>query len=254
MRKVTRTLQIETPVGPVSITATAEAIVSLHFGRRVPVGSQLLAHGPELSERAGSEQTADREPELLKGTGSELSIGHEPELLKGTGSELSIGHEPELLKGTGSDLSIGREPELSEGTGLEQPAEAASEPEKSTQESTTPEERACRLLWLAAVELGEYFAGRRRDFTLPLAPRGTEFQQRVWSELRRIPCGETRTYGEIARAIGQPRACRAVGMANNRNPIAILIPCHRVIGRDGSLTGYAAGLNVKRQLLELERR
>lgn len=206
MREVTRTLQIETPVGPVSITATAEAIVSLHFGRRVPVGSQLLALGPKLSERAGSE------------------------------------------------LSIGREPELSEEAGLEQTAEAASEPERSTQESTTPEERACRLLWQAAAELGEYFAGRRRNFTLPLAPRGTEFQLRVWSELRRIPCGETRTYGEIARAIGQPRACRAVGMANNRNPIAILIPCHRVIGRDGSLTGYAAGLSVKRQLLELERR
>lgn len=222
MREVTRTLQIETPVGPVSITATAEAIVSLYFGRRVPVGSQLLAHGPELSERAGS--------------------------------ELSIGREPELLKGAGSEQIAGREPELSEEAGLEQPAEAASEPKKSTQESTTPEERACRLLWQAAAELGEYFAGRRRDFTLPLAPRGTEFQQRVWSELRRIPCGETRTYGEIARAIGQPRACRAVGMANNRNPIAILIPCHRVIGRDGSLTGYAAGLNVKRQLLELERR
>ncbi len=222
MREVTRTLQIETPVGPVSITATAEAIVSLHFGRRVPVGSQLLAHGPELSERAGS--------------------------------ELSIGREPELLKGAGSEQIAGREPELSEEAGLEQPAEAASEPKKSTQESTTPEERACRLLWQAAAELGEYFAGRRRNFTLPLAPRGTEFQQRVWSELRRIPCGETRTYGEIARAIGQPRACRAVGMANNRNPIAILIPCHRVIGRDGSLTGYAAGLTVKRQLLELERR
>lgn len=206
MREVTRTLQIETPVGPVSITATAEAIVSLHFGRRVPVGSQLLAHGPELSERAGSE------------------------------------------------LSIGHEPELSEGTGLEQTAEAASEPKKSTQESTTPEEKACRLLWQAAAELGEYFAGHRRDFTLPLAPRGTEFQQRVWSELRRISYGETRSYGEIARAIGQPRACRAVGMANNRNPIAILIPCHRVIGRDGSLTGYAAGLTVKQQLLELERR
>lgn len=219
---MTRTLQIETPVGPVSITATAEAIVSLYFGRRVPVGSQLLAHGPELSERAGS--------------------------------ELSIGREPELLKGAGSEQIAGREPELSEEAGLEQPAEAASEPKKSTQESTTPEERACRLLWQAAAELGEYFAGRRRNFTLPLAPRGTEFQQRVWSELRRIPCGETRTYGEIARAIGQPRACRAVGMANNRNPIAILIPCHRVIGRDGSLTGYAAGLNVKRQLLELERR
>lgn len=206
MREVTRTLQIETPVGPVSITATAEAIVSLHFGRRVPVGSQLLAHGPELSVRAGS--------------------------------ELSIGREPELLKGAGS----------------EQYAEAASETLKSTPESTTPEERACRLLWQAAAELGEYFAGRRRDFSLPLAPRGTEFQQRVWSELQRIPCGETRTYGEIARAIGQPRACRAVGMANNRNPIAILIPCHRVIGRNGSLTGYAAGLTVKQQLLELERR
>ena len=118
----------------------------------------------------------------------------------------------------------------------------------------TPGEEADRLLLRAAAELDEYFAGRRRDFTLPLAPRGTAFQQAVWEALRSIPYGQTRTYAEIAQAVGKPRACRAVGMANHHNPIAILIPCHRVVGSDGSLTGYAAGVGIKAQLLALERR
>lgn len=109
------------------------------------------------------------------------------------------------------------------------------------------------LLSLACGQLREYFAGRRRDFDLPLAPRGTEFQRLVWQALRAIPYGETRTYGYIAAAIGRPRACRAVGMANNRNPIAIIVPCHRVIGADGSLTGYGAGLDIKANLLALEK-
>lgn len=108
------------------------------------------------------------------------------------------------------------------------------------------------LLLRAARELAEYFAGSRRDFTLPLAPRGTPFQQAVWKALRTIPCGETRTYGQIAALIGRPRACRAVGMANHRNPLAIVVPCHRVVGSGGSLTGYAAGLPVKEFLLALE--
>lgn len=116
------------------------------------------------------------------------------------------------------------------------------------------EEDATPLLREAAAQLREYFAGTRRAFTLPLAPAGTAFQQRVWKALRTIPCGETRTYKQIAEQIGRNRACRAVGMANNRNPIAILIPCHRVIGHDGRLTGYAGGLGIKEQLLNLEKK
>lgn len=101
-------------------------------------------------------------------------------------------------------------------------------------------------------QLREYFAGARRTFDLPLAPHGTAFQRRVWAALRTIPYGETRTYGELAAAIGNPSACRAVGMANHRNPIPIIIPCHRVIGANGTLTGYAGGLEIKRRLLALE--
>jgi methylated-DNA-[protein]-cysteine S-methyltransferase len=101
-------------------------------------------------------------------------------------------------------------------------------------------------------QLAEYLAGERRRFTLPLAPRGTEFERRVWRALTDIPYGETRSYAEIAGIIGSPSACRAVGRANGRNPIAVVIPCHRVIGSDGSLTGYGGGLPLKRFLLDLE--
>ena len=92
----------------------------------------------------------------------------------------------------------------------------------------------------------------RREFTLPLAPAGTPFQQQVWAALREIPYGATCSYGRIAGRIGRPKACRAVGMANNRNPIAIVVPCHRVVGASGALVGYAAGLEVKEKLLALE--
>ena len=102
-------------------------------------------------------------------------------------------------------------------------------------------------------QLKEYFAGERKEFDLPLAPRGTEFQQKVWKALMEIPSGETRTYGEIAAAIGNPKAARAVGMANNKNPIGIIIPCHRVVGANGKLVGYAGGMEKKEFLLELER-
>lgn len=105
-----------------------------------------------------------------------------------------------------------------------------------------------------AEQLCEYFAGSRQTFDLPLEPRGTEFQRRVWNALCEIPYGETRSYGEIAQRVGNPKASRAVGMANHRNPIPILIPCHRVIGADGSLVGYGGGLGVKRYLLDLEKR
>ena len=112
--------------------------------------------------------------------------------------------------------------------------------------------RETPLLARGREELLEYLAGARRDFDLPLAPQGTPFQQRVWAALREIPYGQTRSYRELALAAGSPRGYRAVGMANHRNPIPILIPCHRVVGADGSLTGYAGGLELKRKLLELE--
>ena len=101
-------------------------------------------------------------------------------------------------------------------------------------------------------ELNEYFSGARRVFSLPLDLRGTEFQLQCWRALLDIPYGETRSYREIARSIGHPLAFRAVGMANNRNPIAIIVPCHRVIASDGTLCGYGGGLDLKRKLLDLE--
>jgi methylated-DNA-[protein]-cysteine S-methyltransferase len=101
-------------------------------------------------------------------------------------------------------------------------------------------------------QLRAYFAGELRDFDLPLAMAGSPFERRVWNALRKVPHGETVSYGHIADRIGQPTACRAVGLANGKNPIPIVVPCHRVIGADGSLTGYGGGLDTKRWLLELE--
>lgn len=105
---------------------------------------------------------------------------------------------------------------------------------------------------LASQQLKEYFAGERTDFSFPMASVGTAFQKSVWDALAKIPYGETRTYGQIAQAIGNPKASRAVGMACNRNPIMIAVPCHRVIGADGSLTGYAPGTQLKQIVLNLE--
>lgn len=102
-------------------------------------------------------------------------------------------------------------------------------------------------------ELDEYFQGKRKTFDIPLRTHGTPFQEKVWAALRAIPYGEVRSYKEVAEAIGHPRAYRAVGMANNANPIFIIVPCHRVIGSDGSLTGYGGGLPMKKALLSLEK-
>lgn len=113
-------------------------------------------------------------------------------------------------------------------------------------EADTPVLRQCEE------ELTAYFAGELRIFMVPLRPAGTPFQLQVWEALRQIPYGETRTYAQIAQAIGNPKACRAVGMANNKNPISVLIPCHRVIGAKGALVGYGGGLEVKKFLLSLE--
>jgi len=108
------------------------------------------------------------------------------------------------------------------------------------------------VLSATRAQLGEYFAGRRQDFDLPLAPAGTAFQRAVWSELRRIPFATTASYGEIAARVSRPRAVRAVGAANGANPIALIVPCHRVIGSDGRLTGYGGGLPTKHWLLSHE--
>jgi len=115
------------------------------------------------------------------------------------------------------------------------------------------EDHAHPVLVLAERQLTEYFAGRRKTFSIRLDVAGTTFQQKVWNALRTIPFGETRTYGEIARQIGHPAAVRAVGAANGRNPVAIVAPCHRVIGSTGALTGFAGGLDAKARLLALER-
>jgi methylated-DNA-[protein]-cysteine S-methyltransferase len=111
----------------------------------------------------------------------------------------------------------------------------------------------CEVFARATDQLAEYFAGTRRVFDLPLAPHGTEFQQRVWRALRAITYGETRTYGELALSLGRPSAARAVGAANGKNPLSIVVPCHRVIGATGALTGYAGGMAAKQWLLDHER-
>ena len=120
-----------------------------------------------------------------------------------------------------------------------------SRPQPDWQEDPRPFKKA-------VAQLRDYFAGQRREFDLPLAPEGTPFQLKVWSALRTIPYGETWSYGELARRIRKPKAARAVGAANGQNPIPIIVPCHRVIGANGSLTGFGGGLKIKRILLELE--
>jgi methylated-DNA-[protein]-cysteine S-methyltransferase len=116
-----------------------------------------------------------------------------------------------------------------------------------------PDTGANPILREAARQLDEYFDGERTEFDLPLAAEGTPFQRRVWAALCEIPYGETVSYGELARRIGQPTASRAVGLANGKNPISIVVPCHRVIGSSGKLIGYGGGLDRKQMLLELER-
>lgn len=118
--------------------------------------------------------------------------------------------------------------------------------------ATIDEGPAEAVLDAAAGQLREYFAGQRRAFDLPLAPAGTDFQRQVWAALTEIPFGELRSYQDIARGINRPKAVRAVGAANGRNPLPIVVPCHRVVGSDGSLTGFAGGLGAKQTLLSLE--
>lgn len=121
-------------------------------------------------------------------------------------------------------------------------------------ETLVAREESTPLLWRAMKQLDEYFASSRRQFDLPLHPAGTDFQRRVWSALLEIPYGETRSYKDIAQRVGNLKAIRAVAQAIGANGLSILIPCHRVVGSDGSLTGFAGGLEVKKILLEIERR
>lgn len=112
---------------------------------------------------------------------------------------------------------------------------------------------ACGVLSDACTQLEEYFAGKRKTFGLPLRLKGTRFQKKVWEQLRKIPYGETRSYSDIALASGSPKGARAVGQANNKNPVLILVPCHRVINKSGDLAGFACGTDVKKFLLNLEK-
>jgi len=147
--------------------------------------------------------------------------------------------------------------ELAEDGGALVRVRFATETEPDTTHSAfaeTPHFTETPLLREAARQLALYLDGRLREFTVPLAPSGTPFQQSVWKALCSIPYGATACYADIARAIGNPKAVRAVGGANNKNPLPIFIPCHRVIGADGSLTGYAGGLDIKRKVLDIEAR
>ena len=119
-------------------------------------------------------------------------------------------------------------------------------------EGLPDDNRRSAVLNAAETQLAEYFAGSRKRFEIPLDARGTPFQQSVWEQLRQIPHGQTASYGDLARNLGKPGAMRAVGLANGANPISIIVPCHRVIGADGSLTGFGGGLEIKQQLLEHE--
>lgn len=122
----------------------------------------------------------------------------------------------------------------------------SSEFEEAMKHQETP------LIQNCAVQLQEYFSGKRTHFQVPLDLHGTPFQKKVWKELIQIPYGQTRTYQEIAEKVGNKNACRAIGMANHRNPVPLLVPCHRVIGKNGTLVGYALGLSIKEALLQLE--
>jgi methylated-DNA-[protein]-cysteine S-methyltransferase len=145
------------------------------------------------------------------------------------------------------DSPVGRLRLLSDGRHL-----TAIEFENRHSDATDDVERSDAVLSVCVTQLTEYFAGDRHKFDLPLSAGGTDFQQRVWRALTRIPYGELRSYRDIADSLDNHKAVRAVGAANGRNPIPIVVPCHRVIGSDGSLTGFAGGIAIKRALLELE--
>lgn len=124
---------------------------------------------------------------------------------------------------------------------------------KLTDENISDTQNIEKLIQSAIIQLDEYFSGKRKTFSLPLNPKGTPFQEKVWRELTKIPYGKTVSYQQIAKNLGNKNLTRAIGGANNKNPIIILIPCHRVIGKNGSLTGFACGVDIKEKLLNLEK-
>ncbi len=160
--------------------------------------------------------------------------------------------EPELEKTT-LDTPIGRLTLIASSKGLTHILFDGQDPSDVGLVEPVPTVVDNPILTAAALQLGEYFSGRRHQFDLPLDPRGTEFQVDAWTALASIPYGETVSYADQAKAIGRPTAVRAVGSANGRNPLPIVLPCHRVVGSDGSLTGYAGGIDLKRRLLDHER-
>lgn len=149
------------------------------------------------------------------------------------------------------DMPIGRMFIAEDGLGISEVQLISGQDENYYLKNYTIEET--NLIKEAALQLKEYFKGKRKAFDIKLNPHGTEFQKKVWNALLQIPYGETRSYKEIAEAIGNAKACRAVGMANHNNPVMCIIPCHRVIGSDGSLTGYGCGIDIKEKLLKLEK-
>jgi len=157
------------------------------------------------------------------------------------------------LEKTTIDTPIGHLTIIASADGLTHILFDGQEPADAGLDETIPAVVDNVMLTRAATQLTEYFAGTRREFDLPLDPAGTEFQVQAWMALADIPYGDTTTYAHQAEAIGRPNAVRAVGSANGSNPIPIVLPCHRVIGSNGSLTGYAGGLDLKRRLLDMER-
>ncbi|MDO5337768.1 MAG: methylated-DNA--[protein]-cysteine S-methyltransferase [Eubacteriales bacterium] len=137
--------------------------------------------------------------------------------------------------------------------GIAEDGEGITQVSLNSPPDSEAELRETSLIRTAYEELEEYFQGKRKSFDIRLHLEGTEFQKKVWQALTEIPYGETRSYQDIARAVGNPKGCRAVGMANNRNPVMILVPCHRVIGKNGKMVGYGGGISVKEALLRLER-
>lgn len=270
---MTERLTIRTPVGLVTIAATARAVTEVRFGtpeavmgEQVQKGAkevQVSAQGVEEAQVARSMQEAQEWAQVAR------SVQEAQEWAQSLGKPAAV--QDAGVAGAARAMAAARIEGVCAAAGTAGTAgtvEAAqtaetpvkAEPIEAGEAANTPEStevaearRAARaLLAQAAQELDEYFAGGRRTFSVPLEPAGTPFQRKVWEALRTIPYGQTRTYKQIAEQIGHRLSFRAVGMANNRNPVVILIPCHRVIGCDGTLTGYAGGLDTKERLLALE--
>lgn len=225
------------PIGILCIEEEEDFIVGLHFVKEV-IGKETGNNGRN-SEETKSKETHDN------GRGSE-EIESKETYDSGRGSQEMESKET-YDNGRGS-----QEIESKEIHDNERSIEGINDEGTGGKETYKKDTAEIGVLRKAVQQLEEYFSGKRTEFELPIKFTGTDFQIKVWEGLRTIPYGETRSYGEMAIQIGSPKAARAVGNANNKNQILILVPCHRVIGADGSLVGFGAGLDVKKYLLELE--